>query len=203
MRPLRWAERVAVSTLRAQLNMLDPTRTGALQTIPTPAEVGAGDAQLPAHMLEELLARSLEQSARGGQGELYAKLLQELVPDEARILASLSDGSSAALVHIKSRLGDARRALQNASSVGRTAGLTVPHLTPIYVSHLLRLGLVETGPEDTDVRLEYDTLIAERVVREAMKQAEVGPLPPRVIRRTLRLSALGRELWEACGSTSP
>jgi hypothetical protein len=162
----------------------------------------AAAAEPPSAEMETLLARSLVQSAGHGRNEFYAKLLHELVPDEARILSALSDGSTAALVHIERRgviSGDKRR-LENASSIGRTAALTLPHLTSTYVSHLLRLGLVEIGPEAPELKLDYEALLAERPVREALKAAETGPVPPRTLRRALRLSPLGQELWDVCNS---
>jgi hypothetical protein len=197
---LRFTERLVLRALQARME--------AVGELPRGADAGAGpvgtaDGSGPASTeMETLLARSLVQSANHGRNEFYAKLLRELVPDEARIVSALSDGSAAALVHVERRgiLGGDRRRLQNASSIGRTAALTLPHLTPTYITHLLRLGLVEIGPEAPELKLDYEALLAERPVREALKEAETGPVPPRTVRRTLRLAPLGIELWEVCSS---
>jgi hypothetical protein len=197
---VRSTERLLLSVLKARMDAvaeLPPARDDGAD--PSGA---AGDSDPPSAEMELLLARSLVQSASHGRNEFYAKLLHELVPDEARILSALSDGSAAALVHIERRgvLVGERRRLENASSIGRTAALTLPHLTSTYVTHLLRLGLVEIGPEAPELKLDYEALLAERTVREALKAAETGPVPARTVRRTLLLSPLGHELWEVCGS---
>lgn len=200
LRQAQWAERFVLSALRARLEALDTTARPRIEARTGDMKRDGDLTELAARTMEELLAQSLDQSARDSQEQLYMKLLDDLVPDEARILASLSDGSAAALVHVETRIGEKRRSLENASSVGRGAGLTVPRLTPAYVTNLLRLGLVEIGPEASELKLEYETLMADRAVRRALTDAEVGPVPARVVRRTLRLSDLGRELWAACGS---
>jgi Abortive infection alpha len=197
---MRWTERLVLGALQA--------RMAAVAALPPAGGATAGASNgttataSPSAELETLLERSLVQSANHGRDEFYAKLLHELVPDEARILSALSDGSPAALVHIERRrvLTADRRRLENASSIGRTAALTLPHLTSTYITHLLRLGLVEIGPEAPECKLDYEALLAERPVREALKDAETGPVPPRTLRRTLRLSPLGQELWLLCSS---
>ncbi|MEZ0577405.1 Abi-alpha family protein [Nocardioides sp. MH1] len=150
--------------------------------------------------MRSLLDRAIDQSTGGGQSELFHRLIDQLVPDEARIISALSDGSTAPLVSVRMRTatgGPGRLVLANASLVGRTANLALPHLTPNYVTHLLTLGLVERGPEDGAMKQDYEILMAESYVLKAIKAATRGPLAARVDKRTLRLTALGRELWEA------
>jgi hypothetical protein len=147
-----------------------------------------------------LLARALEQSTSAGKDELFHRILDQIVPDEARIISALSDGSASPLVsvHALSRAGLLGEALiENASLVGRTANVALPALTPTYVGHLLALGLLETGAEDTDLKDEYQILLADSAVLGAIKAGSRGPLPARVEKRTVRLSALGQSLWAA------
>jgi hypothetical protein len=153
----------------------------------------------PAQMLDALLTRSMHQTPSQSLGSLVERRLSELVPDEARILAALADGSTYPLVHVHTGGVGAgsRRVLANASSVGRAAGVALPQRVPVYVNHLRQLGLVETGPEDTARGDEYDILLTEPVVRAALQEAR-GRMAPRIVRRTVRISDLGRELWAAC-----
>jgi abortive infection alpha-like protein len=170
--------------------------------------VGVEQLALPApavsveQQLDHLLERSVGQSTSGGRLELYRALLGQLVPDEARILSALSDGRSAAVVQIVPRSGRSAGAaplLENASSVGRSAGVALAPLVPTYVTHLVQLGLVELCPDDPELELEYELLMAETIVRDALVQGRrPGRLSPRVVRQTLRLSELGRDLWAAC-----
>jgi Abortive infection alpha len=129
---------------------------------------------------------------------LLEVLVGELVPDEARILSALSDGSIYALVHIaEPGIGGYRhRVLENASSVGRAAGVSLPEYVHLYVSHLLRIGLVESGPEDHSLKDEYDILLSEPKLRATIAARGKGPRGVRIMRRTVRISDLGRELWE-------
>lgn len=150
--------------------------------------------------MRSLLDRALDQSTGGGQSELFHRIIDQLVPDEARIISALSDGTASPLVSIRARTptgGAGKMVLANASLVGRTANLALPQMTATYVSHLLTLGLVERGPEDPAMKQDYEILMAESYVLKAIKAASRGPLPARVDRRTVRITALGRGLWEA------
>lgn len=150
--------------------------------------------------MTDLLARALGQSTSSGKDELFHRILDQIVPDEARIISALSDGSASPLVsvHALSRAGLLGEALiENASLVGRTANVALTSLTPTYVGHLLALGLLETGPEDDDRKDDYQILLADKDVLHAIRNGSRGPLPARVERRTVRLSALGQSLWAA------
>lgn len=157
-----------------------------------PLEQPPGTAPRP--MMGTLLARSLDQDTATGRSDWHASVLARLVPDEARIIAALASGLEPPVLHVLARRGQ-RRVLENASLVGRLAALTLPDMTPTYVSHLRFLGLVETGPEDISDPRGYELLLADRGVRAALREGALGKLPARVIRRTLRLTDLGRELW--------
>lgn len=181
---------------------LEPASEGTVRRSAEVSGPGPGpsaDAALEAKM-SGLLARALGQSTSEGKDELFHRILDQIVPDEARIISALSDGSTSPLVsvHALSRAGLLGEALiENASLVGRTANVALPALTPTYVGHLLALGLLETGPEDTDLKDEYQILLADSAVLAAIRAGSRGPLPARVEKRTVRLSALGQALWAA------
>jgi hypothetical protein len=132
----------------------------------------------------------------------FTQILQRLVPDEARMLAALADGSRYALMHITvggmpGKQGP--RVLSNVSNVGRAAGVALPARVPGYVTHLCALGLADAGPEDTSLDVEYDILLTDAAVIQARKEADAASrFPARVVRRTVHITPLGRELWEAC-----
>jgi hypothetical protein len=151
-----------------------------------------------AQTLQALLTASMRSTPASSRRLLLEGLVGELVPDEARILSALSDGSTYALVHIaEPGIGGYRhRVLENASSVGRAAGVSLPEYVYLYVSHLLRIGLVESGPEDHSLKDEYDILLSEPKLRAMIAARGKGPRGLRVMRRTVRISDLGRELWE-------
>lgn len=204
-------ERFLLRQIKRRLDQIDrpPLAPGHGRPIgAAPASGGpnaATDAWRPTieDTMQELLARSLRNTPAESRHTLHELLVSELVPDEARILSALSDGSSYPLVHIaEPGVGSYRKVvLENASSVGRAAGVALPDRVHLYVSHLRRLGLVESGPEDHSLRDQYEILLTEPKLRETIASIGKGALGPRIIRRTVRISDLGRELWEAARSS--
>lgn len=195
VRALGWGERVALEVLRSRLDSVAPDHVeGHAHCAEEPHALSS----LPERMAG-LLDRALVQTAQGGRAEFFSKIVDQLVPDEARILGALSDGSRSPLVRIRTRTrsgGVGESILENASLIGRTANAVLPALTPAYVAHLRGLGLVATGPEDPGLKEEYEILLAEASVLEATRSSGLG-LGPVVERRSLFLSRLGQELWTA------
>ena len=160
-------------------------------------------AATPSAILSELLERSMEQTPEEAREHAFVTILRQLVPDEARILGALSDGGSHPVLHVTaaSTLGaSTRRLLSNVSSIGQAAGVQLREMTPHYISHLVELGLVELAPENPELALKYEILESNTQVREAL--AQVGRREKlsraRIVRRTVRLTELGRKLWVAC-----
>ncbi|MDT5012497.1 MAG: hypothetical protein QOH57_4114 [Mycobacterium sp.] len=171
---------------------------------PQPKELTAGSSSqtpdLLSSKMHELLDRALDQSTSSSQVELFHHILDQLVADEARIIGALSDGSVSPLVNVYDwtrRRNPGRAVIENASLIGRTANVALPDMVPTYVSHLLSLGLVEIGPEDEDLKDDYEVLMAESAVLAAIKNASRGPLAAKVDKFTLTLSRLGQALWAA------
>jgi hypothetical protein len=182
-----------------QLATLVKNRLEALDASPRPlqsADAAPASTDSLHTKLGRLLDRALDQSTSGSQQELYHRLLDQLVADEARIVGALSEGMSSPLVNVHSRSRN-QVVLQNACLIGRTANVALPHMVPQYVDHLLSLGLVETGPEDPSRKADYEVLMAEPMVLKAIKSASRGPLIARTEKLSLRLSALGQGLWAA------
>lgn len=182
-----------------QLATLVKNRLEALDAAPRPLQSAEATPESTDSLhtkLGRLLDRALDQSTSGSQQELYHRLLDQLVADEARIVGALSDGTSSPLVNVHSRSRN-QVVLQNACLIGRTANVALPHMVPQYVDHLLSLGLVETGPEDPSRKADYEVLMAEPMVLKAIKSASRGPLIARTEKLSLSLSELGKGLWAA------
>lgn len=191
-----WSERQIFKAVRSGVEATPPVALPAPLLPPPPQEIVES---LDAKM-HGLLDRAIEQSTTASRQELFHKILDQIVPDEARIISALSDGSASPMLHVYARtlaglVGEV--VLENMSLIGKTANLALPHLTPMYVSHLLSLGLVESGPEDSAMKDEYEILAADPAVLRAIKNASRGPIPARMEKYTLRLSGLGLELWAA------
>nr|WP_183372821.1 Abi-alpha family protein [Gordonia humi] len=147
--------------------------------------------------MHRLLEQAVNQRSDESRLELLSHIVDQLVADEARIIGALSDGSSSPLIKVVAwRRGGSRSvALENVSLVGRTANLGLPAMVPAYVSHLLSLGLIDIGPEDPELKTDYEILAAETSVMDAVKRASLGPVGPKIEKRSLTLSPLGHELW--------
>lgn len=157
--------------------------------------------------MSELLERSVEDSRISNREYLYGNIISQLVPDEARILAALADGSRFAVIDVVAKTmgrGNLRTVLANASSVGRLAGVTSLDNVATYITRLHGLGLVHLLPEDPALGTQYEILATENDVRAAEASIEKGKLgSPRLVRRTLVLSQFGRQFWQASAPTAP
>lgn len=185
-----------MQTLRLLQQRLDAAagRDGAARTA-----VREGDDL--ASGMRRLLASALEQTQEQAWERWCQSVQTQLLPDEARILSVLADGRVIALSHLGSGslVGPAtRRHLENLSTIGREAGLRLVDQAPHYLRHLRQLGLVETGPEDRGLQLQYQLIESEARVRELGEQISSGGQRPRFARHTLRLSELGQRFWAAC-----
>lgn len=201
----RWYEQQVQDLLGIRLDGGMPEVRALPAPVSEPVSANASNGRLD-HAMSELLDRANEQTTSGSRHELYAKIIDQMVPDEARIISALSDGSSSPLVHVLRRSMGRQppvAVLENMSLVGRTANLALPHLTPNYVGHLMSLGLLEIGPEDSSMKAEYEILAADMAVLGAIKRASRRAMAARVERRTIRLSTLGRELWAAVSGGTP
>lgn len=158
----------------------------------------------PAEVLADLLQRAEDQTPEQAREYLYSMILRELVPDEARLLGALSDGETHPLLHVGvgPMIGPAsRRVAENFSNLGKTATLKLKDFTPAYITHLRNLDLLETGPEDKECEIKYQILESDRATREAVAVAEQGSGPGmsvKYVRRVIRISPLGQELWNYC-----
>ena len=153
--------------------------------------------------LQSLLDTALEQDRRGAERALYAQILAQLTPDEARLLSALADGASYPLIHVMSTPrvgGSSRRLLENVSNIGRKAGVQLLDRTRYYIAHLRALELVETAAEDETATTEYQLLETDSLVREVIQHVESkgAAMRPRIVRRTLVRSTFGAEFWLAC-----
>ena len=212
-RGLTEAERMALLHLRRRMQEVaedDTEARPARRCEPRPAAGSstdggpAPDPRLAEDLMAQLLEDAQEQTREDAQRYLAQRIVRQLVPDEARIVAGLSDGREAALIHLAAtRLGrPTQRWLENVSQVGRESGVQLLSQVPTYVGHLRQLGLVEIGAEDPELLIKYQLLEADTKVRAAIKEIEAQGQRPRFFRGTLRLSEEGRAFWTACNPTA-
>ncbi|ASR38285.1 hypothetical protein BAY61_28445 [Prauserella marina] len=211
-RGLRELERKALGELRRRLEAAGDPYLATLNKAPTVARHTSGE-QRPARTvaviappeplraaMAELLNRSTNLDSARSRDYLYAVVLRQLTPDEARILSALSDGSPFPAVDVVERTGlgaSGRLLLRNASTVGKAAGVSLLDHVPAYVSRLVGFGLVDIDEEAPALSTQYEILLTDETVRAAERMVKRA----KFVRHTVRISALGVSFWRACDPT--
>lgn len=202
-RQLEHLESRVLRRLKTRLDAVgEPSRVSVLAVSVPPHSGERAAGSMPGNLLRHLLERSQEpRSKQQAEVEYFTLLLQQLVPDEARILSALSDGVTYPLIDVLTAPKFSvvsRPIVESVSSVGKSAGVQASALTPNYVRHLRRLGLVDIVPGETPDEQQYQILETDTEVREAVEAAHRHGQRARIVRRSLRISAVGKRLWTAC-----
>jgi len=180
-------ERATLERLAERLEELVPQRTAREEADEQPARSAA-------EHVAALLAAAEAQSPAEARAAAWLRIALSLVPDEAKILRTLADGSEHAV--IQAHDGSVPLVV-NHSAVGRNARVHSRDLTPDYVTHLLELGLVELAPFTGTDLMEFELLESETAVRDVLAPYDHRKLrKPRITRQVLRLSAAGRAFCE-------
>ena len=205
------AEAHVLTQLRARMDRLErPKALTYLSDTSAPPTSARGQAHfessLPSRMVA-LMERADTQDRIAALDDLFHHVLDQLVPDEIRILGALSDGASFALIHAgyAPRIGPmTRRLIENFCPIGKPAGVKLLEYVPAYISHLRELGLVETGPEDPAQDIKYQILESDVAIREALEAEQKGVgMTAKYLRRTLSMSEFGHQFWDTCTGQNP
>lgn len=214
---LRKAEKALFATLKERMEKAadeEGPETGSNGATPPPRKPKVERTymlplpQPPSRMFADLLQQAVDQTKPQAYDYLFAATLRELVPDEARIISFLSDGARHAVIQLHSGtlLGSAQSrtlVMENVSAVAKNAGASLHESGHYYVGRLRRMGLIEFGPEDPQLLVQYQLLENSSEVRQTIASIEAKPRQrAKVTRETLRLSATGQQLWKACGGAS-
>ena len=133
----------------------------------------------------ELLRQSADVRTDDRTHPAYARILQELAPDEARILRLLAvegpqpavDVRTASLIGVGSQL-----VAQGLNMVGPEAGTRHPDRVDAYLNNLQRLGLVEFSNEPLDDAIRYQVLEAQPHVLDPIRDASRAKSQHRALR---------------------
>jgi hypothetical protein len=143
----------------------------------------------------ELLRQSADVRVDDRTHPAYARILQELAPDEARILRLLAvegpqpavDVRAANLIGVGSQLVTA-----GLNMVGPEAGVRHVDRVEAYLNNLQRLGLVQFSDEPLDDAIRYQVLEAQPHVLEPIRNATRAKSQ----HRTLRLTPFGKDFCD-------
>ena len=150
---------------------------------------------------EQLLRRSAEVGPEDDAHPAYVRILDELAPDEARILRLLATEGPKASVDVRGGLPMASELVAlGLTMIAEEAGCRAPERVHAYLNNLHRLGLVWFSREPLRDPLAYQVLEAQPEVDEAMREAgRMG----RTVRRSIHLTPFGADFCSVCLPLQP
>jgi hypothetical protein len=147
---------------------------------------------------EELLRRSAEVGYEEDTHPAYDRILDQLTPDEGRILRLLALEGAQPSVDVRTggALGvgvGSELVAPGLNMIGAQAGCRHGDRVPSYLNNLYRLGLIWFSREPLEDQARYQVLEAQSEVAEAMEEAGRG----RTVRRSIHLTPFGEGFCEA------
>ena len=187
-----------------QLLGIEQNGDGVDDAEPVDAEVVEEEDALTIEQLRErgrdLLRRSADVYYEDEAHPAYARILQDLAPDEARILRLLAREGPQPAVDVRTAgpLAIARSEMvaPGLNMIGQAAGIRHNDRLKAYLDNLYRLGLIWFSREPLQDPLEYQVLEAQPEVAEAMDEAGRG----KTVRRSIHLTDFGEDF---CGLVLP
>ena len=167
--------------------------------LPDPAEV-----VLPQHEPtlrergEDLLERSRDVWSDEEPHPAYVRILQDLAPDEARILVHMLRAGPQPAVDVRTGgpvgLVSSSLVASGLTMIGARAGVRYGDEVPAYLNNLFRLGLVWFSSEQVEDPMDYQVLEAQPDVLEAMHSVRFA----RLVRRSIHLTPFGTNFCRTC-----
>jgi hypothetical protein len=145
----------------------------------------------------ELLRQSADVHREEGCHPAFSRVLENLAPDEGRILRLLAVEGPQPSIDIRTSppLGIGSELVSaGMNMIGMGAGCRDPGRVHSYLGNLYRLGLLWFSREELDDQGAYHVLEAQPEVQVAMSQSG----RTRTVRRSIHLTAFGREFCSTC-----
>jgi hypothetical protein len=159
---------------------------------------GSASAERLRELGADLLRRSAEVEPDDDGHPAYVRILENLAPDEARILRLLAlEGPQPSVdVRTSGPLGVLKSDLvaPGLTMIGAQAGCRHPERIHPYLNNLYRLGLIWFSREPLDDIAAYQVLEAQPEVAEAMRKAGRA----KTVRRSIHLTPFGRDFCGTC-----
>jgi hypothetical protein len=147
---------------------------------------------------EELLRRSRDVWSEEHQHPAYGRIIDELAPDEARIVLLLLRGGPQPSVDVRTGgpVGMVSSSLVagGLTMIGPRAGVRYLDEVPAYLNNLHRLGLVWFSREQLEDPLEYQVVEAQPDVLAAMHSVRFA----KIVRRSIHLTPFGVDFCRTC-----
>lgn len=188
-------EVLGVAEMDERIRQLMPAR--AAEPEAAAGNGSASDVEALRALGAELLRRSADVGVDQSGHPAYARILEQLAPDEARVLRLLWREGSQPAVDVRSMqligLG-AQPVAEGLTMIGRQAGCLRPERVAAYLDNLHRLGLIWFSKEPVEDPLAYQVLEAQPEVLKAIKSAPRS----KTVQRSIRLTPFGKDFCETC-----
>jgi len=145
----------------------------------------------------QLLRESADVAAVDGAHPAHARVLDELAPDEARILRLLAGEGPQPVVDVRAVnvLGAASHPIAaNLTMVAREAGCRHRDRGATYLNNLERLGLIRFSDGPLEELSKYQVLEAQPEVLDSLKRAGRA----KSVHRSVRLTPFGTDFCNTC-----
>ena len=145
----------------------------------------------------ELLAQSADIDYSEPAHPAFQRILDELAPDEARILRLVYQAGPQPAVDVREAkpLGIAAQLVEGGiTMIGTVAGARFVDRVPAYLNNLERLGLIWFSREPLEDPLRYQVLEAQPEVIAALRRAGRG----KTVRRSIGLTPFGEDFCKVC-----
>jgi hypothetical protein len=166
-----------------------------------PADSDGASAQALRERGAELLRLSADVNYEEESHPAYARILDVMAPDEARILRFLMEHGPQPAVDVRDGgpLGVGVVATElvapGLNMIGAEAGCRHIDRMPAYLNNLFRLGLIWFSREQVGDHLRYQVVEAQPEVIEAMETAGRGA---RTVRRSIHVTPFGADFCALC-----
>lgn len=147
---------------------------------------------------DALLAASCDSTVQPrDEHPAFQIILNELVPDEARILRFMAVSGPQPAIDIRTKtpfgVGSERLA-GGINMIAEMAGCQYPERNQHYLANLNRLGMLRFSEEQVDDPRRYSFIEAQPVAHEAMAKAKSAV----TVYRSIYLSLFGKQFCEVC-----
>ena len=146
----------------------------------------------------ELLERSRDVWNTDPAHPAYERILDELAPDEARVLLLLMQGGPQPSVDVRTGgpigVVSSQLIAPGLTMIGARAGCRHLDQVPSYLNNLFRLGLVWFSREALRDPMDYQVLEAQPDVLAAVHSVRFA----RVVRRSIHLTPFGEDFCRTC-----
>ena len=147
---------------------------------------------------DHLLRLSLDtESQPRDEHPAFARILEELAPDEARILRFMALSGPQPAIDVRTKtpfMVGSERIAGGINMIADMAGCTYPDRNQQYLANLNRLGMIRFSEEQVEDPRRYSFLEAQPVTMDAMARTKKA----RTVYRSIYLSLFGRQFCEVC-----